>query len=96
MLYNVVLASTVQQSDSPMCLHVSPLFWVSFSFRSPRTLTLVACDTQQVLIGYVLYIASIVYMCQFTSDSFSQENLHLRFTETANLHWKIIWNECCS
>ena len=31
MLYRVVL----QQSGSAICIHISPLFWISFPFRSP-------------------------------------------------------------
>ena len=34
LFYNVVLVSTVQQSESAMCIHISPLFWISFPFRS--------------------------------------------------------------
>ena len=34
MLYNVVLVSTVQQSESVTCKHISPLVWISFPFRS--------------------------------------------------------------
>ena len=33
LLYNVVFVSTVQQSESTICIHISPLFWISFSFR---------------------------------------------------------------
>ena len=32
LLYNVVLVPTVQQNES--CVHISPLFWISFPFRS--------------------------------------------------------------
>ena len=37
MLYNVVLVSTVQQSESVIRIHISPLFWISFPFRSVTT-----------------------------------------------------------
>ena len=36
MLYNVVLVSAVQQSESAIYTHISPLFWISFPFRSPQ------------------------------------------------------------
>ena len=36
MLYCAVLVSTVQQSEST--IHISPLFWISFPFRSPQTI----------------------------------------------------------
>ena len=34
LLYNVVLVSAVQQSESAICIHISPVFWISFPFRS--------------------------------------------------------------
>ena len=37
LLYNVVLVSTVQQSESAIRIHVSNLFWISFPFRSPQS-----------------------------------------------------------
>ena len=33
LLYNIVLVYTVQQSESAIRIHISPLFWISFSFR---------------------------------------------------------------
>ena len=36
LLYNVVLVSTVQQSETAIHIHISPLFWISFLFRSPQ------------------------------------------------------------
>ena len=38
MLYNVVLVSTVQQSESAIHTHIFPLFWISFPFRSPQSI----------------------------------------------------------
>ena len=35
-LYNVVLVSGVQKSESAECIHISTLFWISFPFRSPQ------------------------------------------------------------
>ena len=37
LLYNAVLVSTVQQSESAVHIHISPLFWLSFPFRSPQS-----------------------------------------------------------
>ena len=37
LLYDVVLVSAVQQSESATRIHVSPLFWISFPFRSPQS-----------------------------------------------------------
>ena len=30
LLYNVVLVSVVQQSQSAICIHICPLFWISY------------------------------------------------------------------
>ena len=35
MLYNAVLLSTVQQSESAIRIHISPLLWISSPSRSP-------------------------------------------------------------
>ena len=37
MFYNVVLVSAVQQSESAICMQISP-FWISFPFRSPQSM----------------------------------------------------------
>ena len=37
LFYKVILVSTVQQSNSTIGIHISPLFWVSFPFRSPQS-----------------------------------------------------------
>ena len=37
LLYNAVLVSAVQQSESAIYVHIYPLFWVSFPFRSPQS-----------------------------------------------------------
>ena len=34
LLYNVVLVSAVQRSESALCLRLPPLFWIFFPFRS--------------------------------------------------------------
>ena len=38
MLYNAVLVSIVQQSESATHIHISPLFWISFPFTSPQSI----------------------------------------------------------
>ena len=60
LLYNGVLVSAIQKNESSICLHISPLFWISFSFRSPQSTVLYKGSYQISL----LYIASRVYMCQ--------------------------------
>ena len=37
LLYNAVLVSTVQKTESALRIHVSSLFRISFPFRSPQT-----------------------------------------------------------
>ena len=37
LLYNVVLVSIVQQSDSASHMPLSPLFWIAFPFRAPSS-----------------------------------------------------------
>ena len=58
--------SVLQQSESDIYvythiyIHISPLFWISFPFRSHRALSRVPCDMQFSLIIY--FIHSSVYM----------------------------------
>ena len=63
LLYNVVFVSAVEQSESAISISTSPLFWISFPFRSPQS-------TEQSSLYYtvgshqlsILYI--VVYICQ--------------------------------
>ena len=63
LLYNVVLVSAVQPSESVIHIHISPLFWISFPFRSPQS-------TEQSSLCYavgshqlsILYIVVYIYM----------------------------------
>ena len=72
LLYNVVLISTVQQSESAICIHISSLFWISFPFRSPqRTEQSSLCYTVGFHQLSILYIVSIVYICQSQSPNLS-------------------------
>ena len=65
LLYNVALASTIQQNETAMHTNIEPSFWISFLFRSPQ-------GTGQGFLSYkvgshqltILYIASIVHICQ--------------------------------
>ena len=38
--FTIVLASVVQQSESVIHIYLSPLFWISFPFRSPQAISL--------------------------------------------------------
>ena len=33
-----MFVSTVQQSESVICIHISPHFWTAFPFRSPQSI----------------------------------------------------------
>ena len=37
LFYSAVLVLAVQQTESAVCIHISPLFWISFLFRSPQS-----------------------------------------------------------
>ena len=54
-LYNVVLVSTVQQSESVIRIHISPLFWISFPFRSPQS-------TEQSFLCYTMFSLAIYFI----------------------------------
>ena len=45
-LYDLVPLSTVQQSESAVHVHMSPLFWNSFPFRSPQSIKHSPCTLQ--------------------------------------------------
>ena len=36
LLYDIALVLTLQQSEPAIPIHISPLFWTSFPFRSPQ------------------------------------------------------------
>ena len=72
LLYNVVLASTAQQNASAIHAQISPPFWISLPFRSPQcirqsSLCCTVCSHQLS----ILYIVSIMYMCQPQSPNSS-------------------------
>ena len=63
LFYNVVLVSAVEKSESATRIHISPLLWISFPFRSPQS-------NEQCSLCYtvgshqlsILYV--VVYICQ--------------------------------
>ena len=63
LFYIVVLVSSVQQSESAICIHISPVSWTAFAFRPPHCIkqsslcyTIGSCQLS------ILYIVSIVYV----------------------------------
>ena len=63
-LYNVVLVSAVQQNGSAIHIHISPLFWISFPFRSPQ------CIKQSSL----CYIQQLSLTFQAPGTGFVEDN----------------------
>ena len=62
--YFAMLGSTVQQSESILHIHLSPLFWISFPFRLPQSRQESSlCYT--VGSHYLLISYMVVYICQF-------------------------------
>ena len=69
LIYNVVLVFAVQQSESVIHMHISPLFQISFPFRSPKNIEesslCYAIGSHQLSILYIKQIyVTYVYICQ--------------------------------
>ena len=69
---HVVFISATQHSESAVCIHTSPLYWISVPFRSPRSIEQRSLSytvgSQQF---FILCMLSIVYLCQSQSPSSS-------------------------
>ena len=52
--------SAVQWSESAICMHISPLFWISFPFRSPQSTEFPVLYSRFSLV--IHFIHSSVYM----------------------------------
>ena len=55
MLYNVLLFSAIQQSESAMCIHISPLPGFPSHLGHRRALSRDPSAIQSVLISYLFY-----------------------------------------
>ena len=73
MLYSAMLVSTIQQSESVMRVHMSPLWGISFPFRSHRALSRVPCVYSRCSLSF-LYIISTVYLCQLQPPNSSHSH----------------------
>ena len=63
LIYNVVLVTGVQKSESVIYIYIYPLFFRFFSYTGHyRVLSRVPCAIQQVLISYLFYIQQYVYV----------------------------------
>ena len=87
LLYNVVLVSAVQQSESATCIHGSSLFWISIPFRSPQS---IPCAPSSYLltkllpkIHYLLFSFFSFNFCFQRSHSFFR--FHCRHSERGQI-----------
>ena len=66
-----MLVSAVQQTESTMHIHISPLFWISFPFMSPQI-------TEQSSLCYTVspYQSFIIYVVVCIGQSQSLNPLH--------------------
>ena len=71
LLYNIVLVSAVQQSESAICIHISPLLGISFPSRSPpSTEQSSLCYTVGLHSLCICFIhSSVIWRSQFTPPS---------------------------
>ena len=85
-LHNAVLVSAVEQSESARWLHIAPLFWIAFPFRSPQS-------TEQGSLWYskfsqlsILY--RVVCICQAQHVSWHHSDLKERLClMVAGVQW---------
>ena len=71
LLYNVVLVYAIWQRRSAVQIHISPLFWIYFPFRSPQS-------TEQSSLCYTVspYQSFIIYVVVCIGQSQSLNPLH--------------------
>ena len=74
MLYNVMLVSAIQQSESIIHKHVSPLFLISFQFRSPQSIEFPVVYSRFSLVVYFIHERESVSHT-VTSDSLQPHGL---------------------
>ena len=62
LIYNVVLVSGVQHSESAICTHMAPLYQFLFLYRSLLSTVLVLCSKSLLVIYFLFYIQQCVYV----------------------------------
>ena len=62
----MLLVSAVQQSESAVCIHISPLFWISFPFRSPQSIE--QSSLSYTVSSHQLNCCALFIICQFSKD----------------------------
>ena len=80
-MYNVVLDYAVQQNESALGTHISPLFWISLSFRSAQS-------NEQSFLCYTVgsHLLSVLY----TVSVVLEEGMA---THSNMLAWRVPWAE---
>ena len=66
--FTMLCSSLLQQSASAVCIHLSPLFWVSHLFRSPQSteqssLCLIVGSLLLSIVLVVIYSYSLFWLC---------------------------------
>ena len=78
LLCNVVLVPAVQQREAAICRHSSPLFWISFPFRSHRASRRVLCralGSRWLSVLYIAVVSTSAALCTLgASPSHSAKN----------------------
>ena len=89
LVYNAVLVSAVQQSESAIRIHISPLFWISFPSRSPQ------CIKQSFLCYTVCHIRLFTFKLNY--KKILQLNSSFTLTTFKCSHGQCdIIGQCCS
>ena len=74
LLCNAVSVSAVQQSESALHIHISPLFWISFPFRSSQSTEQSSlcyrAGSQLSILHTVFYIYTSAPISQFSAPPF--------------------------
>ena len=80
--------SAVQQNESALHRHISPLFWISFPIRSPRSIeeSSLGCTVGSHQLS-ILYIVSTVYIWQSHYLNFS----HSRLPSALGIHTFVLY-----
>ena len=78
---NIVLVSTVQKSEVAIHMHICPLFWISFPFRSQQSTHQVAFPelySRSSLVIYFIYSNNSVYTSIAVSQIIPEQTFDLK------------------
>ena len=82
----IMLVPTIQQSESPTCIDISPLFQIFFPYRSTQSTEQSSCAVQQVLIQFSSVAQSCLTVCNPVDCSTSGFPLHRQLLEFIQTH----------